>query len=296
MARSSRHLTQVRRLIRAIQDSDEAAAQDAVVRLSQSRRLFAPAALAVGAIAMLFAGLKLLCSNWRLTLVQVLPALWIWAAMADLKLHLLRGHSFHVVRGPVTIPIVAAVAAITAASFYLNAVFGFAIARPGPPDIKSALREARSHLGVILSWGVAVGICLGLATIIFTRWGLGWFTISLGAVIAVMMVCYVAVPARLIGIKATQSRRDKLTAAILGGAIGAVVCTPGYVLGRVGLLMLKPGTLLPLGIVVFAVGLALQAGTTSAVKAIQMSAKLISGRPGGRRQPISHDGAPHAAG
>ena len=93
-----------------------------------------------------------------------------------------------------------------------------------------------------------------------------------------MMVCYVAVPARLIGIKTTQSKRDKLTAAAVGGAIGAVVCTPPYVLGRVGLLMLGSRALFIPGIIVFAVGLTLQAGTTSAVKAIKMSAKLVSGR------------------
>jgi uncharacterized membrane protein len=88
-----------------------------VIRLSQSRRLFAPAAFAVGAVAMLFGGVKLLFTNWRLTLIQVLPAMWIWAAMLDLKAHLLHGKTFDVLRGPVTIPLVLAVAAITAASF-----------------------------------------------------------------------------------------------------------------------------------------------------------------------------------
>ena len=82
-----RRLDQLKRLIQAIRDSDESAAQDAVIRLSQSHRLLAPAALAVGAVAMLFTGLKLLFMNWRLTLVQVLPAMWIWVAMLDLKIH-----------------------------------------------------------------------------------------------------------------------------------------------------------------------------------------------------------------
>jgi len=44
-------------------------------------------------------GLKLLFANWRLTLVQVLPAMWIWAAMIDVKAHILHGRSFHVARG-----------------------------------------------------------------------------------------------------------------------------------------------------------------------------------------------------
>jgi hypothetical protein len=227
---------QVERLISAIRDSDRAAVDDAVLRLSRSRRWLAPLALAIGAFAMLLEGVRLLFTNWRLTLIQVLPAMWIWAAMLDLKAHVLHGKSFHVITGPVVTLVVLVVAAITAASYFLNAVSAFAIAQPGPPLIRPA----------------------------FTR----------------------AVPARLIGMKTTYSKRDKLAATAVGGAIGAVVCTPPYVLGRIGLLMLGSHTLFILisGVVVFAIGLTLQAGATSAVKAVKMSAKLVSGNrpePGG---------------
>ena len=135
----------VRWLIRAIRDSDDAAVEEAVLRLSRSRRLFAPLALAVGAVVTLFEGLKLLFANWRLTLIQVLPAMWIWAAMYDLKAHVFYGKTYHVVQGPARIPIVLAITAITMASFFLNAVFAFAIAQPGLPLIRPAFREARSH-------------------------------------------------------------------------------------------------------------------------------------------------------
>jgi hypothetical protein len=283
-------------LVRVIRDSDDAAVEEAVLRLSRSRRLFAPFALAVGAVVMLFEGLKLLFSNWRLTLIQLLPAMWIWAAMYDLKAHVFYGKSYHVVQGPVRIPIVLAITAITMASFFLNAVFAFAIAQPGPPLIRPAFRQARSHLAVVLGSGAVVGLCLGLSTGVFIRWGLWWFALSLSIVIAVMMVAYVAVPSRLIGVKPTHSRRDKLAAAAVGGAIGAVVCTPPYLLGRIGLLMLGSRALFIPGIIVFLVGLTLQAGTTSAVKAVKMGAKLITGRTpvaGGSSPPRS---APPAAG
>jgi hypothetical protein len=273
-----RHLSaRVRQFILAVRDSDRAAVEEGVLRLSRSRRWLAPLALAVGALVMLFDGVKLLFTNWRLTLVQVLPAMWIWAAMFDLKAHVLHGKSFHVLTGPVVIPIVLAVAAITGASFFLNAVFAFAIASEGRPAIRPAFAQARSHLAVVLGWGAAVGICLGLATVVFARWGVLWFGLSLSIVVAVMMVCYVAVPARLIGVKTTYSRRDKLTMTAVGGAIGGVVCTPPYVLGRVGLLMLGSHTLFILGCVVIAIGVTLQAGATGAVKAVKMSAKLVSG-------------------
>ncbi len=267
----------VRQFVRAVGDSDRAAMEEAVVRLSRSRRWLAPLALTVGALAMLFDAVKLLFTNWRLTLVQVLPAMWIWAAMFDLKAHVLHGKSFHVLTGPIVIPIVLAVAAVTAAGFFLNAVFAFAIASEGPPAIRPAFAQARSHLAVVLGWGAGVGLCLGLATVVVTRWRPLWFALSLSIVVAVMMVCYVAVPARLIGVKTTYSKRDKLTASAVGGAIGGVVCTPPYVLGRVGLLMLGSHTLFIPGCVVIAIGVTLQAGATGAVKSVKMIAKLGSG-------------------
>ena len=79
--------------MRAIEESDEARIEEAILRLSSSRRVFSPLAFAVGAFALLFDGLRLLVSNWRLTLVQLLPAMWIWVAMADLKVHVLHGES-----------------------------------------------------------------------------------------------------------------------------------------------------------------------------------------------------------
>jgi hypothetical protein len=97
----------------------------------------------------------------------------------------------------------------------------------------------------------------------------------------VMMFCYTAVPSRLLGIKSsdsTHSSRDKLVAAAIGGAIGAVVTTPAYVIGRIGILMLGSSALFILGVVLLVIGLILQAGASGSVKAIKMSAKLAVGR------------------
>src|SRR5512135_1326306 len=92
-------------LVRAIREGDEAAVEAAVVSLSRSRRIFAPLVFALGAFVMLFQGLRLLFSNWRLTLIQVLPAMWIWLALLDLKAHVLHSKSLDAIRGPVLIPI-----------------------------------------------------------------------------------------------------------------------------------------------------------------------------------------------
>jgi hypothetical protein len=269
---------QIGRLVRTIRDGDDAMVEEAVLQLSRSRRLFAPLALVVSAFAMLFQGVKLLVSNWRLTLVQLLPAMWIWVAMFDLKAHVLHGKSLRVLRGPVLIPIVLAIMAVTAGGFFLNAVFAFAVAKPGSPRIRPAFKEARSHLGVILGSGLVVGFLLALATMVVTRWGKLWFALSLSIVVGLMMVCYVSVPSRLIGARNTMSKRDKLTASAVGGALGAMVCAPPYAIGRVGILMLGSRVLFVPGIFLVALGVTLQAGATSAVKAIKMSAKLVAGR------------------
>ena len=101
------------------------------------------------------------------------------------------------------------------------------------------------------------------STLIVTRWGKPWFTISLGIVVGVMMVSYLAVPARLIGATPpTQSRRDKLASTAVGGALSATVCTPPYILGRLGILALGSSAVIVfiLGIFALALGVTLQAG------------------------------------
>lgn len=270
-------VTRIGSLVRAIQENDDARIEEAVLRLSRSRRIFAPLALAVGAFVLLFNALRLMLSHWRLMLVQILPAMWIWLAMFDLKLHALHGRSFNVLRGPILIPIGLAIVALTVASFMLNAVFAFAVADPRNPEVRPAFARARRHLASIVWPGVIVGAALAFATTIVTRWGRPWFGISLSIVVGLMMLSYVAVPARLLGVKRAQSRRDKLTTSAVSGVLGATVCTPPYVLGRVGLLMLGSKVLLIPGIFVLAVGVTLQAGATGAVRAIKMSAGLMAG-------------------
>jgi hypothetical protein len=282
-----RRLERVRALVEAIRNGDDALVERVVLELSRTRRYLAPLAFLVGAFAMLFTGLKLLFSNWRLLLIEILPAMWLWVAMVDLKAHLLHGRTFSVLRGPVLIPLVLLVAAITALGFFLNAVFAFAIAEPGPAQIHSGFAEARAHLGIVLAWGVSIGIALGVSTLVFPRWGKWWFAVSMSLVIGVMMLTYVTVPSRMVGLQSTYSKRDKLSASVIGGVVGVIVCSPAYALGRLGILMLGSRPFFVLGILVLALGLLLQAGATGAIKAIKMSAKLVAGRdvPGGAPPP-----------
>lgn len=198
--------------------------------------------------------------------------------MLDLKIHALHSRSFIVRHGLIAALLVGAITVVTAAAFALNAVFAFAIAGPGhPPQIRPASARARAHPRVVLGSGAVIGLVLGPSAIVVPRWGAGWLTLSMGAVIGVMMVSYVAVPSRLIGITPKRSKRAKLAASAISGALGSVVCTPSYLLGRAGILMLGSPSLLIPGIIVLAVGFTLESGATGAVKAIKISAKLAGG-------------------
>ena len=287
----SRHArrAQIERFVQAVRDSDVAAADEAILRLSRSRRWLAPLALVVGAFVMLFAGVKLLFTNWRLTLIQVLPAMWIWAAMFDLKAHVLHDKTFHVLTGPIVIPLVLGVALITPASFFLNAWFAYAIAGAGPPSIRPAFTQAWSNRRIALVSGFIVGVLLGLCTVVVTRWGRPWFALSLSIVVGIMMICYVAVPARLIGMKTRYSKRDKLAASAVGGIVGGIVCTPPYLLGRLGLIVIGSSTFFVLGVILLTIGLTLQAGATGAVKTVKMTAKLVPTRVPSHQAPDPSD-------
>jgi len=84
--------------------------------------------------------------------------MWIWIVMVDIKAHVLHGKGFHVFKSPlVAAAVIAVIALFTAASFYLNAVFAFAIAGKGTPEIRPAFAMAREHQRAILTWGLGIG-------------------------------------------------------------------------------------------------------------------------------------------
>ena len=286
----------LRQLLVSIREGDEERVEEALLQLSRKSRIFAPLALAVSAFVMLFNGLRLLVTNWRLMLVQVPPAMLIWAVTYDLKAHVLYGRQFQVIRGPLVLVLFAAVVLLTTAAFYLNAAFAFTISRPGAPQLAAGFQEARGHVAALACWGTGTGLALGVAAILAPRWGLGLFTLLLGIVLGFMMVCYVAVPAGIVGVqtaktaKAARSRREKLAAVVVSGALGAIVCAPPYVVAKTGLALLDSHPLFWLGVALLVIGLILEAGVTGAVKAVKTSAKLLVGQsrhaPGGQSTSV----------
>jgi hypothetical protein len=213
----------------------------------------------------------------------------------------LHGRQFHMIRGPIVLLVFAAVVLVTTAAFFLNAVFAFAISRLGPPQVAAGFQQARGHPAVVW-WGAGSGVALAVAAVLAPRWGIGWFTVLLGTVLGIMMVCYVAVPARIVGVRTaktanpTLSGRDKMAAAAVSGAFGTVLCAPPYVIARIGIVLLGSQDLFGLGVALLVLGLILQAGVTGAVKAVKVSAKLLVGQSPHKRDDQLPVGRPPATG
>lgn len=263
------------RLIRAVADADAAEIEAAVRQLGESRSYLAPIGWAAGASVLLIRGIKLLFTNWRLSLIELVPAAWVWIVMWNLKQHALRGAAFRqITLGGMVLLAVLAVG-ITAVAIWCNTVFAFAI-DTYPPKVGPAIGRARTHLRQIGSAALLIGLLLTFAGAVVPRIGSkALYVVTIGAVLALMLINFVAVPARIIGARRQhQPPRQAVGNALAGGALSAVAMTPGFVLDRIGLIMLGISGLHVLGFVLLSIGTALYAAGMSSVRAVKLSMKL----------------------
>jgi hypothetical protein len=266
----------VKGLVVAIANADPGDIESASRQLGESRKFLAPVAWAAGTLVLLVQGIKLLFLNWRLSLVQLIPAAWVWLASWDLKQHLLHGRSFAHLTFPERAALVVAILALTIAAFWCNTVFAFAIDGPPPPRIRPAWQRAREGRRQVLIWGLTVGGALAFATVVVPRLGRVWlFTVILTAVLVVMLISFVAVPARIIGVKTAKlAPREAVGRAAAGGTLSAVAMAPGFLLDRLGLILLGLHHFHIIGFIMLSIGTALYAAGMSSVKAVKLTMKL----------------------
>jgi|1186.fasta_scaffold114224_1 hypothetical protein len=264
-------------LVRAVSRADPVAIDSAVAQLSRSRWYLAPLGWAAGTFGLMLGGIKLLFVNWRLSLLELVPALCIWLAMWDLKKHFLYGLPFQRWNTAVLVLLWFAVVLLTVLSLACNTVFAFAIDGRPPPWIRPALHQTRTVTGGVLGWGLFLGAALASAMVIVPRVAeLRWYGVILSGVLAVMMTAFVAVPARLIGRGRRQHLRPKqwIASHAVSGALGAVAVAPGYIVSRVGVMLLELSGWRLVGFALLTTGTALFAGGTSAARAVKLGAKL----------------------
>jgi hypothetical protein len=263
------------RWTKAIADAEPRTIETAARAFGERRAFLAPVAWAAGTLVLLVRGIKLLVTNWRLTLIQLVPAAWIWLAMWDLKEHGLRGQPFrHLTPLAITV-LVALSILVSIASLWCNTVFAFAIDEL-PPRIRPSARQANKHLARIAIMGTVIGIALGVAVAVIPRVNTKLlFYAGLGAVLGVMFISFVAVPARIIGRRPRKlPPKQAIGRTATGWALSGVAMTPGFILDRIGLILIGIGGLHVLGFLLLSVGTALYAAGMSSVKAVKMTIKF----------------------
>ena len=262
-------------LTRAVADADAGEIEAAVRQLGESRRYLTPIGWAAGACVLVIRGVKLLVVNWRLSLIELVPAVWIWLVMWNLKRHALRGAPFRDYTFWGTLLLAVLAVGITLIAIWCNTVFAFAV-DSDPPKVGPAARRATSDMPVIALAALILGLLLTFAAIVVPRIGPAWlYVVTLGGVLGLMLINFVAVPARIIGLRRQRlPPRQQVGRLLAGGALSAVAMGPGFLLDRIGLILLGVSGLHLLGLVLLSIGTALYAAGMSSVRAVKLSMKL----------------------
>jgi hypothetical protein len=87
-------------------------------------------------------------------------------------------------------------------------------------------------------------------------------------------------PARILGVAKLKVRpTERVGRALAGGAVSAVAMGPGFILDRIGLILLSVTGAHVLGFVLISLGAALYAAGMSSVKAVKLSMRLTTPEP-----------------
>ena len=235
---------------------------------------------------MVFDGVLLLLRNWRLTLLQMVPAAWIWSMTWNLRNHSLSN--------PGITPAIAALIAVEVligaqVAYWCNATFAYTMVQGASTDIRAAFRDARPHWRLVgglalLTSGVQAGIWL-LAPHLHFR----WLWVAMLVMFVVQVYLFIAVPCWLLGVRKSGTRRERTTQSLTTGVLSGVAATPGFLLNRIGLLLMGTGSLWLLGVAIVSIGAVLHVTASSSVRVVKMSLRL---RPGEDETASSGGGTP----
>jgi hypothetical protein len=261
-------------LVRAVQAArrlDSAAVQEELQRMGERRRWLAPLTYAAATIAFVFEGVLILLRNWRLLLLQLAPAAWIWVMTRELKAHVFAGHDLPTAYADL---VAAGVLVVAQISYWCNATFAFTVVAEEGTGIADAFRQARSH------WRLVSGVALLTGSAQAAVWLFlegHWLTVGLVTMLVVQIYMFIAVPAWLVGAPSrAASRREKAEQTLTTGVLSGVASTPGFLLNRVGLLMLGIPKVGFIGFIVLAISAVLHVTASSSVRVVKMSIRLKS--------------------
>jgi hypothetical protein len=242
---------------------------------SRAKRWLRPVAyVGIAMLSLVGAALTIL-RNWRLVLLEAVPAIWLGSISWQWRRVVLMGDDRPVVNGRAAVAVAVLVVVVTAASYWCNVTFALTVRDPVDQRIHAAFQQARAHARWI--WlAAAVTATAHVAVVVWVvRTTTTWFALSLGVLALVQMYAFVAVPVLIAtGTRTRRSVRDRLRSAAASMGVSGLTATPGLVLNRVGVVLLAWGWLRWLGVGLIAVAALLQVAGISSATAVKFAGRL----------------------
>jgi hypothetical protein len=267
--------------VAAVRSTEPARVESALEALARKGRWLKPLAYAAGTVAVVFDGVLLLIRHWQLTLLQLVPAVWVWVMSWNLRNRMLANAEMST-----TVSIAVAVGVIVAAqlAYWCNATFGYTMVQGETPDIKAAFAEARPHWRLVGGLALLTGGIQASIAVAIPHLQVRWLWIALLVMFMVQIYLFIAIPSWLLGVRKTGSRRERTIQSLTTGVLSGVAATPGFLLNRIGLLLLGT-SLFWVGVAVVSIGAVLHVTASSSVRVVKLSLRLRPGQPGAVEAP-----------
>ncbi len=270
-------LGRVRAVVAAGRSADPDAVAGELRSYAQQRRWLLPVLYVGETIEAVVAGVLLLLRNWRLLLVELVPAVWLGAITWDWRARTFGELPLAEVYGAVALGVAVLVVTATVVAYWCNAVFAFTTVQPPPIDLRAAFRAATAHRRRILAWAVPIGLAHTVVAVFLTRGTLALYSVALGAVVVVQMYGLVALPVALVTGDSRRrehlTRRERISRAVVSGTLTGVASTPGFVLNRLGILMFAVGAPWA-GVALLVPAVLFQVAGVASARAVQLAARV----------------------
>jgi hypothetical protein len=271
--------------LQVLRDAAEVADPAEVARRLQTAgdrsRLLLPLAFAGHALEAIVRGVLLLARNWRLVLLELVPAVWIGAITWSWRAHVTGDVELVALHGWVAVGVALFVIGVNLVAYWCNAVFAFTLTQGDRIDLRAAFRDARRRARIVNVWAISIGVLHAGVSVFAVRGSLGGYAVAQGAIAVLQMYALVALPAALAGLPRRRKlpMRDRLSSMAITGTLAGVAAVPGFGLNRIGVVLFGLGLPL-LGIPVLAVAIVLQIAATSSATAVKLAAKLAVAEEG----------------
>ncbi len=266
----------MRDAIAAVRATDPERVRELAAHFGGRSRWLTPLAYGAGTIAIVFDGVLLLLHEWRLILLQIVSAAWLWAAAWNLRSHILDHKD-----PPITDATVIAIAAIlvTQIAYWCNATFAFTLNQDRPIRIRPAFASARAYWRQISGVALAVGALQAGTWLILPGVGMSWFWLAAAVIYAIQLYMFIALPMWLLGVRKTGTRRDRTIRSLTTGVLSGIAAIPGFLLNRIGLLLMGIGPLWWVGLVIFSISVVVHVAASSSTRVVKMSVRLREAPP-----------------